>query len=230
MKTVGLIRGLSFESEGAYLSAGFREIDGEGPAAGADGLISLDLNRDEVWKIFEDCGWNGVGGLALKAARRLKNAGAEMLALAGCAGHKVADRIKAGTGLPLLHIADPLGAEAARLGAGAIGLLGARFTLSDGHLRDRLKDGCKLRVLVPEPADIEIVQSIIHGELLKGGVEEESRTEVRRIMGVLQDSGAQAVALAFSDLARLIRPEDTPLPLLEAASLHAAALAKEAGG
>ena len=230
MKTVGLIRGLSFESDRAYLEAGFQEVGRDGSVSKQDRLISLDLGQAEVWETFEDYGWNGVGDLALEAAGRLKAAGADVLALAGCAGHKISARLEAGSGLDLVHIADPLGAEAARLGLTSLGMLGARFTLSDGHVRDRLKDRYKLRVLVPEPADIEIVQSVIHQELLKGRVKDESRAEVKRIMGVLQDSGAQAMALAFSDLARLIRPEDTDLPLMEATALHAAVLAGEAEG
>ena len=226
-KRIGLILGLSFESEEAYTRLNPVDIDRAEP--GGSGLISLALDRAEVWSTFEDSGWPGVGELALEAAKRLRQKGAGALALAGCAGHKIAPRLEAGTGLPLLHIADPLGAEMERLGLTSLGLLGARFTLSDGHLRDRLKDRFGLRVLVPEPADIEAVQSIIHQELLKGLLEEEPRTEALRIAGVLQASGAQAIGLAFADLSRLIKPGDTPLPVLEAARLHAAFLAREAG-
>ncbi len=204
-------------------------MEADRAATGGSGLISLALDRAEVWSAFEDSGWPGVGDLALEAAEKLRRKGVEALALAGCAGHKIAPRLERETGLPLLHIADPLGAEMNRLGFAALGLLGARFTLSDGHLRDRLKDKFGLRVLVPEPADIETVQSIIHQELLKGRLEEGSRTEMKRIMGILQASGAQALGLAFADLGRLINPGESPLPLLEAARLHAPFLAREAG-
>ena len=227
-KRIGLILGLSFESEETYTRLNPVDIDRAEP--GGSGLISLALDRAEVWSTFEDSGWPGVGELALEAARRLREKGAGALALAGCAGHKIALALEAGTGLPLLHIADPLGAEMGRLGLTSLGLLGARFTLSDGHLRDRLKDRFGLRVLVPEPADIEAVQSVIHQELLKGSrLEEGSRAEVRRIAEVLRGSGAQAIGLAFADLGRLIGPGESPLPVLEAARLHAAFLARKAG-
>ncbi len=233
-RIVGLIKGLSFEADSAYDRLNPVEVvpgrtEPSGTLKEAESVISNSLDRALVWEAFLDSGWPGVGELALGAALTLKANKAEALALAGCAGHKAADIIEAGTGLPLIHIADPLGREMERLGLTSLGLLGARFTLSDGHLRDRLKDRFKLRVLVPEPADIETVHAVIHDELLEGVISGESRDEVLRIMDVLKTGGAQAIVLAFSDLARLTGPEDSPLPLLETTSLHATALAGEAG-
>lgn len=231
-RKIGLILGLSFESQEAYTRLGPVDVDQAADGRiepGGSGLISLGLDRARVWSTFEDRGWTGVGDMALEAAERLRKMGAEGLALAGCAGHKIAPRLEKETGLPLLHIADPLGAEMERLGLTSLGLMGARFTLSDGHLRDRLKDRFGLRVLVPEPADIEVVQSIIHDQLLKGREEEGSRAEVARIAEILRGSGAQAIGLAFADLARIVGPDQTPLPILETTSLHAAFLAREAG-
>ena len=48
--------------------------------------------------------------------------------------HKVAPAIEQAAGIPLLHVVDATAAAIKRQGLSAVGLLGTRFTMSDGFL------------------------------------------------------------------------------------------------
>jgi aspartate racemase len=141
--------------------------------------------------------------------------------------HKAADAIEEAIPVPFLHIADAVGHEATRLGARRIGLLGAGPVLTDGFYTDRLaRHG--IGTLVPDAPTRARLNEIIFDELTVGEVRPESQADLRAAVAALAADGAQAVALACTELELAITAEDSPVPLIATARTHARAAADRA--
>lgn len=223
MRPIALIRGLSFESGAGYwpaFEAGFRRKRG---TAHPEMVINIGLDLKQTLAAFENRGWDGVAELALEAGQRARQAGAQALLLAGCTSQIIAPQVAAGQELPLISLLDAVGSEARENGFSTVGLLGSRLTLSHHYFRGRLKDTHGLRSLVPEPADIEIINTCLYREVVQGRVTAASRAEIARISALLSSLGAQALIPAFAGLETLLKEEGFELPLLDPVVLHARA-------
>ena len=93
--------------------------------------------------------------------------------------HRVAPAIEAAITIPLLHIADATADAIAAAGVTRAGLLGTRYTMEAGFLRERL--GARgIETLVPPPEDRDLVHEVIYAELVRGVVREPSRAGLPR--------------------------------------------------
>lgn len=221
MKTIGLIGGMSWESTIPY----YRLIN-ETVRANLGGfhsakIILYSVDFHEIERLQHAGDWTGAGRLLANTARSLEAAGADFLVLCTNTMHKVAPAIEAAVAIPLFHIADPTAAEIKRHEFKKVGLLGTRFTMEQDFYRDRFSRLHGIEVLIPIESDRAIVHRIIYDELCMGQVLDTSRNEYRRIIGRLIDQGAQAVILGCTEIAMLVGPADSSVPVFDTASLHA---------
>lgn len=221
MQTIGLLGGMSWESTAHY----YRLIN-EGINTRLGGLhsarlvlISVDFATIEGCMATDD--WARAGDLLAADARRLEEAGAEMVLLCTNTMHKVAPRIEQAIGVPLVHIADATARTLAGHGVQKAGLLGTRFTMVEEFYRQRLSACHDLLVIVPDPADVEIIDRIIFTELCRGILHETSRAEYLRIIDNLSRRGAEAIVLGCTEIGMLITSEHTPVPLYDTTVIHA---------
>lgn len=225
MKTIGLVGGMSWESTVPYyrqINVAIKERLG-GLHSAKIILYSVDFH--EVERLQSAGDWETAANSLADAARALEVAGADFLVLCTNTMHKVASRIEAAVGIPLLHIADPTAEEIRRGGYSAVGLLGTRFTMEEAFYRDRLRESHGLQVIVPGLKDRETIHRIIYEELCLGVVTAASRSEVRRIFAGLADAGAEAVILGCTEIALLVSQQDSAVPLFDTAAIHARAAA-----
>ena len=225
MKTLGLIGGMSWESTIPYyriINETVRERLG-GLHSARIVLYSVDFH--DIERLQQAGAWDEAGRILADAARALEAAGAEGLALCTNTMHKVAAAIEAAVTIPLLHIADPTAEAAKQAGLRTVGLLGTRFTMEQDFYRDRLVEQHDLTVIIPDPADREIVNRVIYEELCQGEARVESRAQYREIMQRLVDAGAEGIILGCTEIALLVKPEDAPVPLFDTTSLHACSAA-----
>lgn len=136
--------------------------------------------------------------------------------------HKVAAPVAEMAGIPLLHIADPTIAALQGAGVSRVGLLGTRFTMEDDFYTSRLL-AAGLPVCVPSAADRAEVHRIIFDELCLGQLQAASRQRLLGMIDTLRADGAQAVILGCTELAMLVGPADTDMPLFDTTALHAEA-------
>ena len=228
MKTIGLIGGMSWESTVSY----YRQIN-ETVKARLGGLHSAKIvlysvDFHDIERLQQAGDWDAAGALLADAARALEAAGADFLVLCTNTMHQVAARIEATVAIPLLHIADPTAAAIRQAGFTTIGLLGTRFTMEQAFYRDRLRERHGLQVLVPDLDDRATIHRVIYGELCLGAVLPESRCEYRRIMQALAAQGAQAIILGCTEIALLVGPLDSDVPLFDTTAIHARAAAEAA--
>lgn len=67
------------------------------------------------------------------------------------------------------------------------------------------------------------VDRAVFDELCQGVLSEATRQDLAAVARGLADGGADAVALCCTELELLLRPQDSPVPLLPSAALHAQA-------
>ncbi|MES2889925.1 MAG: aspartate/glutamate racemase family protein [Pseudomonadota bacterium] len=189
-------------------------------------LYSVDFHDIERLQHAGD--WAAAGEALAQVARSLEAAGADFLVLCTNTMHKVAPQIEAGSGLPLLHIADPTAQAIRQAGHTRIGLLGTRFTMEQPFYRERLEARHGLEVLVPEEADRQAVHHVIYEELCLGVVTAAARLTYQRVMADLVDRGAQAIILGCTEISLLVGAQDAGVPLFDTTALHARAAAEQA--
>lgn len=229
MKTIGLIGGMSWESTVTYyriVNEAVKERLG-GLHSAQVLLYSVDFAEVERLQRVDD--WEEAGKLLAQAGRSLEMAGADFLVLCTNTMHKVADAIEAAVAIPLLHIVDVTAAAVVAAGCRRVGLLGTRFTMEQSFYRERLAQH-GLTVLVPEPADRELVHRVIFDELCIGKVLLDSRVQYRRIMDRLVSAGAESIVLGCTELSLLVGPDDSAVRLFDTTTLHARSAAERALG
>lgn len=219
VRTIGLLGGMSWESTALYyrlLNEGVR--DRLGGLASASLLVrSLDFREVRAMQLEDR--WDDAAALLLREGRALEAAGADLVLLCTNYMHKAAGPLEDGLGVPFLHIADAVAAAAP---GPLVGLLGTAGTVRDGFYAERLaRSG--VRVLAPPDDAVDRVDAAIFGELTVGVLSDATRDDLRGIVADLAARGADAVALSCTELELLLRPDDSPVPLLPSARLHVGA-------
>ncbi len=222
MRKLGIIGGTSWTSTALY----YEQIN-RGVAARLGGLHSALLSIESLdlapFAAMQQSGdWGGVARVAIEAARRVRASGAEALLLASNTLHKVHDEIAAATGLPILHIADPLAEKLAADGVKRVGLLGTRFTMTEGFIRDRIEErGIVIAPMHPDAA--REVDRIIYQELAAGRVVRESQRTLKTLITEMGKAKTQAVVLGCTELVLAVDTRANVLPVYDTTALHARA-------
>ena len=225
MKTMGLLAGMSWESSSVYYQLINRQVQQRlGGVHSAKALIySFDFG--EVSRLQQSARWDEATKLLADVGRTLAHGGANFVAICCNTMHLMADEVEKAAGVPLLHIADPLGEAARKAGMTKLGLIGTRFTMDEPRIiADRLRNKFGLNVVVPDAAGRETIDGIIQTELVKGIIREESRARYRRVMADLVREGCQAIILGCTEIPLLVTEADATVPLFDTMQLHAAAI------
>lgn len=223
MKTIGLIGGMSWESSAEYYrlinQAMKSRLGGHRNARSIMATVCF----EDIKALQHAERWDDLGHEMQRAAKQLEAGGADVVVLCTNTMHKVASHIESALGIPFLHIVDPTAVAIQASGLQCVGLLGTRFTMEQDFYRERMEHNHGISVVIPEDADRALIHQIIYDELCHGVVRDESRVIYQRIINGLRQSGAQAVILGCTEIALLIKPEDSALPVFDTTELHALA-------
>ena len=222
MHTIGLLGGMSYHSTVDYYmginDAVARTLGGHHSAP-----ILLDsLNFAEVHDYQAAGDWDGAGALLARHARALESAGAEAVAICTNLMHKVAPAVEAAITVPLLHIVDAVAADARGRGITRLGIMGARWTMTEPFYADRLAANGITAVRAGD-ADVDLTDRIVFDELTQGVITEESRAALLGVVARLAAAGAEGVALACTELPLILHDGDADVPLVNSTQAHLAA-------
>jgi aspartate racemase len=223
MKTIGMIGGMSWESSIEYyriINEAVKERLGNLHSARSL-MVSVDFAEIEV--LQREGRWEAATRAMIGAARSVEAGGADFLIICTNTMHKMADEVQRSIGIPLLHIADATAEEIKARGLRRVGLLGTRFTMEEDFYRGRLVKKHALKVILPEPADREIVHQVIYNELVLGRIEPASKAEYLRIIAGLCQAGAEGIILGCTEIGLLVSQADSRLPLFDTTRIHALA-------
>jgi len=230
MQTIGLVGGMSWESTVPYYQHINRLTVQRLGGLHSARIVLYSVDFNELEALMRAARWNAVGALLADAARAVEAAGADFLLLCTNTMHKVADQVTSAVGIPLLHIADPLGSAIRARGMRRVGLLATGYTMEDPFYRDYLAERFDIEAIVPDAPDRRRVHEIIFDELCRGIVRESSRAEYLRIVDTLAERGAEGIILGCTEIGMLIGAKDTDVPLFDTTYLHAAAAVNRALG
>lgn len=222
MRTIGLLGGMSWESSIEYE----RIINTEtrrrlGGTHSADLIVrSYDFAAIEALQEADD--WAGAGALLSADARRLQDAGAEIIVLCTNTMHRVADAIEAAIDVHFLHLADATAVAVQAAGVEAVALLGTRYTMEQAFYRDRLA-AHGLDVRIPTESGRATVHDVIYDELVRGVVRDESKVAYLDVIAELVDDGARGVIAGCTEIELLVGAADLSVPYFPTAELHALA-------
>lgn len=222
MKRLGLVGGTSWVSSEHY----YRALN-EGVAAHVGGSASAPVTLWSVEfgdfaRMQHDGDWDGVAQVLSDAARRLVDAGCEVIALAANTTHLRAADVRAVIGdVPFVDLVQLTADAVAQYRR--VGLLGTRFTMSSEMFPDAFTQR-GVEVVVPGEAEQQRVHEIVYDELTRGIVSEQARTDYLDVIDKLIAEGAEAVVLACTEQGLLLKDGDAPVPLIDTTLLHCHAL------
>ncbi|MEU9831875.1 aspartate/glutamate racemase family protein [Streptosporangium sp. NPDC048047] len=224
MRAIGLIGGLSWESTVIYYQVINRRVRERLGGSHSANSIIWSVDYTTVEDLVFAGRWDEVSALLTDAGRKLEDLGAEVLLVCSNTFSRVSDDVARAAGVPVLHIADAVGAEVRARGMRRVGLLGTRFTMEQPFYRDRLA-AHGFDVVVPRREQRELVHRVIFDELVRGVLRESSRDAYAQVVADLAADGAEGVILGCTEIELLITEKDAAVPLLPSARLHAEAAA-----
>lgn len=226
MKTIGVIGGMSWESTANYYSAlnqGVAQSLGQWHSAK---VIINSVDFKDIKEQQQNDEWDQMAMTLSQAAISLERAGADFFLIATNTMHKIADAVANSVSIPFIHIADSTGEALAASGVTKVGLLATRFTMEEGFYKNRLREKFAIESLVPNKQDRQFVHEVIYNELCLGKINDAARQEYLRIIDDLVAEGAQAIILGCTEIALLVKQEDTSIRLFDTAQLHCDAAVK----
>ncbi len=155
-------------------------------------------------------------------ARRLRDMGAQVLAMPCNTAHAHADAIRA-AGVPFLDMIELTAAEAAGRGATRVGVL-ATPGGQDLYVAELERRG--LTPVVPAVGGRRAFLDLVF-KVKAGDVGEDRRTEMRALAQALIDDGAEALIAGCTEIPLLMGQADVGVPLVDSAEVLARACVRE---
>lgn len=155
-------------------------------------------------------------------AEKLAAAGADFFILPDNSAHVALEAPGEPFAIPCLHIAEVVADQAIADGRRHIAILGTQWTMQ-GPVYPGAFARRGLEWEIPGEIDRKTIHRVIMDELCLGEFRDESRAEYVRIIGQLAARGCDAAALVCTEIPLLVRPEDSPVPVLDSTRLQARA-------
>lgn len=222
MKTIGLLGGMSWESSIEYERIINTEIRRRLGGVHSADLVVRSYDFGAVEALQEAGNWEAAGTLLADDARRLQDAGADLVILCTNTMHLVAPAIEAAINVPFLHLADATAEAVKAAGVETVALLGTRFTMEMDFYSGRL-EAHGLSVMIPSEADRTVIHDVIYGELVQGRIVDASRDAYVAIINELAARGAQGVIAGCTEIELLVTPSDVSMPYFPTTRIHALA-------
>lgn len=222
MKKLGLIGGLSWRSTLRYY-----QIINEQVARRKGGLHSAPLVMEsfdfvEVGHCATAEDWDNAAAALTRAAHQLEASGAEALVICANSMHVIHDRIASEIGIPIIHIADTVGAKMQADGVKSAAIVGTRNVMTEKFYRQRLV-GYGISLLPPDMDLAGRVDGIVYDELMLGKVSRESERFMKSELTDIAKQQVQAVVLACTELEMIVDVRANVLPIYDSTSIHARA-------
>jgi aspartate racemase len=222
VRKLGIIGGMSWSSTALYydhINRGVAQRLG-GLHSARLGIESLDFAEIAALEFAGD--WDGIAKALIEAGKRLEQSGADGLLIACNTVHKCYDALAANVSIPVLHIGDAAADRLAGDGRTRVALLGSRFTMTEGFIRERLeRRGIALAPI--EAAWMDEVDRIIFEELAAGRVVRDSQRKLKTLITELGKRKVQAVVLGCTELVLAVDVRANVLPVYDTTTIHSRA-------
>lgn len=224
MRKLGLIGGMSWYSTRTYYEHINRGVQAKAGKRASAPLLIESLDFSDLVRLSSAEDWQRASEVLLDSARRLEAAGATALLIGANSMHKVYDAVAGGVAIPVLHIAECVGARMAHRRVRKAALLGARNVMVESFYRQKLI-AHDIELLAPEMRFVDTLDRIIYDELILGKATRQSERELKTIITNLEQDGAQAIVLGCTELEMVVDVDANVLPIFDGTRIHAEAAA-----
>jgi aspartate racemase len=225
VRKLGLIGGMSWVSTRTFYERINRIIQQRTDRRHSAPLLIESLDFSQIYALRTDEDWKRAAGILTDSARRLEGAGAGALIIGANSMHRVYDEVAKAVQIPILHIAESVGARMGTDKVGTAALLGTRNVMTESFYRRRLiAHGVDL--LPPDMERVETLDRIIYEELMVGRATRVAERMLKTMITEVAQDGADAVVLACTELEQVVAIDANVLPIYDSTQIHAAAAAE----
>ncbi len=217
MNSIGLIGGTCWHSTIVYYRL-INELVAE--KIGTQGNPELLLYSINI-ELMREQNVDKINAKYLQVSRSLEQAGVKAIVICANTPHMAYDYVQPKIGIPILHIADATGKEAARLQLKRVGLLGNKPTMTRGFIPDILLRNYGIETIIPEENDLAQSHHYVSKELTQGLFTKEATTFFLEQIQSLKNRGAEGIILGCTELPILLDKSSADIPLLATTQLHA---------
>ncbi|WP_409233800.1 aspartate/glutamate racemase family protein [Novosphingobium sp. MMS21-SN21R] len=185
-------------------------------------LLIESLDFTDLVRLSTPEQWGHAAGVLADSARRLEQAGATALLIGANSMHKVFDKVAEAVSVPVIHIADVVGARMKADGITNATLLGSRNVVMESFYRKRLV-AHGVTLLPPALGDVDEVDRIIYEELMQGKATRAAERTLKTMLTNMGQQGAQAAVLGCTELDMVIDVDANVLPIYDGTRIHAEA-------
>ena len=220
MKTIGLIGGMSWESTISYYKIINEEIKNRLGGLHSAKIILHSVEFAEIERCQASGNWEKCGRILGVAAQGLETVGADFILICTNTMHKVVPQIASMIRIPIIHIAESTADELEKCQIQKVGLLGTKYTMTQDFYKQKLIDR-GIDIIIPDEADVDVINNIIFNELCVGEIKTESREKFKKIIDGLKTQGAEGIILGCTEIGLLIQQTDSSLPVFDTTIIHA---------
>jgi aspartate racemase len=221
MKKIGLVAGMGPEATVDYYMAIISHFkDRDNPPVYPE-ILLYSVNMWEFLEMMKQKEYDRATDFLLARIENLKDAGAEFAALTANTPHLLFDALQQKSVLPLISIVEATCSKAIADKLQRPGLLGTGFTMkADFYSRVFRKQG--IDIVVPDLADIEIINEKIFSEIELGIFDKETKD---LLVGIIQKmvirQHIDSIILGCTELPLILTEKEyAGIPVLNTTSIH----------
>lgn len=222
MRKIGLIGGMSWVSTRTYYEDINQLVQARTSKMASAPLLIESLDFSNLIRLSSVEQWDHAAEVLTDSARRLEQAGATALIIGANSMHKVYDKVAEAVSVPVIHIADAVGAKMKEAGVTNATLLGTRNVVMESFYRKRLV-GHGVSLLPPVVDEVEAMDKIIYDELMLGKATRSAERTFKTMLTNMSQRGAQAAVIACTELDMVIDVDANVLPIFDGTRIHAQA-------
>ena len=219
MRKIGLIGGMSWLSTRTYYDHINKLVQARTSKLSSAPMVIENLDFASLVGLSSAEEWDRAAQVLTDSAQRLEQAGATAIVIGANSMHKVYDRIAAAVGVPVLHIADAVGARMQADGVKTAALIGSRNVMVESFYRKRLV-AHGVTLLPPVMDNVTDIDRIIYDELMQGRATRGAERTFKTMITNMAQAGAQAVVLGCTELDMVIDVDANVLPIYDGTRIH----------
>lgn len=220
MKKIGLVGGTGPESTLMYYKELNQRIDRLTGGKAMPDIAIESVNFRSVWNMVTEGNLDLLTDHLAEKVNNLVRSGAEVVSLTAATMHLVIDRVVEKTGVNLVSIPQAVCDAAAAKGYRKVGLIGTIFTMEKDYMKKPFANA-GIDVIIPEPAERQLIAERIYRELENGIVKDSTLREFQQIIERMRtDDGIEAIILGCTELPLLLNNSNCPVPCLDSVDIH----------